>query len=193
MEKEIRVFNCKVRASKKGDKRQIVGYAAVFNKMSEDLGGFREVIKPGTFKKTIQEADIRALFNHDPNYVLGRNKSGTLRLEENSKGLKVIIDPPKTHWADDLMESMSRGDITQMSFGFQTVKDSWIEEEGKELLRELREVRLFDVSPVTYPAYPDTKVGLRKYEEYKQRMGYTDDIEIMKMKTEIVNVEMLDI
>lgn len=192
-DKEFRVFKCKVRTSKTGDKRQIVGYAAVFDKLSEDLGGFREVIKPGTFKKTIQEADVRALFNHDPNYVLGRNKAGTLKLEEDRKGLRIIIDPPETQWAKDLMQSMDRGDIDQMSFGFKTVKDAWIEEEGEELLRELHEVKLFDVSPVTYPAYPDTSVGLRSLQEYRKKNAPEkkpdNELELLKMKVELLALD----
>ena len=158
-EREERTFAIELRVEGK-EKRKITGYASVFNQWSEDLGGFREIVRPGAFKKTIKEADVRALFNHDPNYVLGRNKAGTLQLEEDDKGLKIDIDPPDTQWARDLTTSIERGDIDQMSFGFRTVKDSWGEEDDKNT-RELLEVELFDVSPVTYPAYPTTVVGVR--------------------------------
>ncbi len=136
----------------------IVGYPAVFNQRSLDLGGFHETVRKGAFAKTIQEADIRALFNHDPNLVLGRNRAGTLTLEEDAHGLKATIKPPKTQWAEDLKSSIKRGDIDQMSFGFQTIKDEW---EGNE--RELVEIKLFDVSPVTFGAYPQTSVEARNH------------------------------
>jgi HK97 family phage prohead protease len=101
----------------------IRGYAALFDTWSEDLGWFREKIQPGAFADTIKEADIRALWNHDPNYVLGRNKSDTLQLREDEKGLAVDITPPDTQWARDLMTSMKRRDINQMSFAFQKIRD----------------------------------------------------------------------
>lgn len=145
----------------------IEGYAAVFDSWSESLGGnapFVEKVCPGAFEQTIQEDDIRALFNHDPNYVLGRNTSGTLSLQEDEKGLLVRITPPETQWAKDLLVSIARGDITQMSFGFTVDSDRWSYEEGKDI-RELLKVRLFDVSPVTFPAYTQTECGLRSQEE----------------------------
>ncbi len=139
---------------------KIVGHAAVFNALSEDIGFFREKIAPGAFAKTIQEADVRALWNHDPNYVLGRTKSGTLKLAEDDKGLAVEITPPDTQWARDLMETMRRGDVDQMSFGFQVIKEEW-EGDANNPVRVLREVKLFDVSPVTFPAYSATDVQVR--------------------------------
>ncbi len=161
MNKEMRTVPIELRVEG-GDSPKIVGHAAVFGKWSEDLGGFREKIAPGAFSKTIGEGDIRALFNHDPNYVLGRNTSGTLTLEEDKKGLKVSIEPPDTQWARDLTTSIERGDINQMSFGFRTVKDQWTTpKDGNDVKRELLEVELFDVSPVTFPAYPQTDVGVR--------------------------------
>jgi hypothetical protein len=154
---EIRVIR------KEGEPAKIIGHAAVFEKLSEDLGGFREKIAAGAFKKTIQEADVRGLFNHDANYVLGRNKAGTLTLSEDQRGLAIEALPPDTQWARDLTVSMDRGDITQMSFGFQTVRDIWEEEMGKTPIRTLQEVKLFDVSVVTFPAYPQTSVKVRDY------------------------------
>jgi HK97 family phage prohead protease len=140
----------------------IEGYAAVFNAESEDLGGFREVIRPGSFKKTIGEADVRALINHDPTLVIGRTRAKTLDLREDIHGLRVKITPPDTSYARDLMESMRRGDIDQMSFGFETVRDEW-HISGEEITRTLLEVRLFDVSVVTYPAYPQTSAQVRSH------------------------------
>lgn len=160
---ERRVWDlAELRIAPEGDKRTIQGYAAVFDSMSQPLGAFREVIRKGAFKKTVRESDIRALWNHDPNYVLGRKSARTLRLEEDDKGLQTRIFPPSTTWANDLMTSIERGDVSQMSFGFQMVKDRWLDP-GKDGLpvRELLEVRLFDVSPVTFPAYQQTEVHVR--------------------------------
>jgi len=148
-----------------GDEPVIEGYASVFDKWSQELGGmfpFREKVMRGAFSESIGKDDIRALFNHNPDFVLGRNKSGTLHMHEDENGLKVRITPPKTTWAKDLMTSISRGDITQMSFGFLVEKDKWIVSSADEVdTRELHKVKLFDVSPVTFPAYLDTEVGIR--------------------------------
>jgi len=167
--------------------RKIIGYAAVFNALSEDLGGFREKIDPGAFAKTIVADDIRALKNHNSDYVLGRNTKKTLILAEDQRGLKIEIIPPDAQWARDLMVSIDRGDIDQMSFGFRTIAHRW-EGEGADEIRTLMEVKLFDVSPVTFPAYPDTEVSLRyteaalrSHEEWKSAAvppggnGGTDD------------------
>jgi len=136
------------------------GHAIVFDSLSEDLGGFRERVAAGALTKTLLSADIRALFNHDPNLVLGRNKAGTLRLKEDMTGLAIEIDPPDTQAARDLMVSMKRGDINQMSFGFRTIADKWAKLDG-EWIRTLLEVDLFDVSPVTYPAYTQSSIAVR--------------------------------
>jgi HK97 family phage prohead protease len=144
---------------------KITGYAAVFNQKSELLyGSFREVIKPGAFSNTLQN-DIRALWNHDTAYVLGRNTAGTLQLKEDDRGLRVEISPPDTQWARDLMVSIKRGDISQMSFGFNVRKDSWTEPDGQGVSeRELLDVNLHEVSVVTFPAYPQTSVSARSVE-----------------------------
>ena len=96
----------------------IVGYAATFNQSAEIGGYFTEVIAPGAFADAIAKDDVRAVFNHDENLVLGRTKSGTLRLFEDAIGLRYEIDPPDTQTARDLIESMRRGDISQSSFAF---------------------------------------------------------------------------
>ena len=157
--------NLEVRASEENGAK-IVGYAAVFNSLSENLGGFREKIEPGAFKESIKTADVRALFNHDPNFVLGRTLSGTLLLSEDDKGLAIEISPPDTQAARDLMTSMQRGDISQMSFGFRTKTDRWETIDG-ENVRTLVEVDIFDVSPVTYPAYAETDAAVRSLNSWK--------------------------
>ena len=154
------VEKLEVRASE-GSPPVIEGYAAVFGELSLDLGGWRERIAPGAFARSVQDNDVRALWDHNSQYVLGRNRAGTLALEEDERGLGVEIRPPGTSWANDLMESMRRGDVNQMSFGFYVRQDEWIEEDGL-LVRVLRDVDLFDVSVVTYPAYPQTSAEARR-------------------------------
>lgn len=163
-----------LRAVDENGVRHIVGYAAVFNSLSEDLGGFRERIAPGSFARALKEDDVRALMNHNSDFVLGRNKSGTLTLEEDSHGLKIDCVPPDTQWARDLLVSIERGDIDQMSFGFcvrwypnGSRGVNWTVEDGEDI-RTLTDVELFDVSPVTYPAYPDTQVAVRSHESWKE-------------------------
>ena len=133
-----------------GDSPRIRGYAAVFNSLSEDMG-FREKVDPHAFDGTLND-DVRALWNHNSDAVLGRTKSGTLRLSVDAKGLKYEIDPPDTQAARDLMTSMKRGDVDSSSFGFVTNDDSW-DYSTTPATRTLLNVSLFDVSPVTYPAY----------------------------------------
>lgn len=155
--------NLEVRMDGEGEdkNRTLKGYAAVFDSPSQDLGGFVEVIRKGAFTKTLSESDIRALKNHNDDYVLGRTKSGTLRLKEDDKGLSVEIDLPDTQFANDLYESIDRGDVDQMSFAFRTIRDAWTRREGQLDLRELLEVRVYEVSPVTFPAYEDTEISAR--------------------------------
>lgn len=147
-----------------GDSPTLTGYAAVFDKLSVDLGGFREKIQRGAFAKTIKENDVRALFNHDPNFVLGRTRNNTLSLMEDERGLRVSITPPTTTWAQDLVRSIERKDIDQMSFGFRITRDTGehvgTDDEGN-IIRTLKEVHLLDVSPVTFPAYPQTRISAR--------------------------------
>lgn len=162
MDKEYRHFTATELRARSGDKPGISGHAAVFNQLSEDLGGYREKIQPGAFADTIKGGDVRALWNHDPNFILARTKSGTLRLAEDNTGLKIDADLPDTTFARDLLKSIDRGDVDQMSFGFMVLPDgsSWRMEEGT-LVRTLLKVELFDVSPVTFPAYPQTDVSAR--------------------------------
>jgi hypothetical protein len=144
-----------------GEPAKIVGYAAVFDSWYEEPDmRFREKIRPGAFAKTIQEADIRALWNHNPDYVLGRTKNGTLTLREDERGLWMEVAPPEAQWARDLMRSIERGDVDQQSFGFRAIKEEWNTTRDWEE-RTLVEVHLFDVSPVTFPAYEDTIAQVR--------------------------------
>lgn len=153
--------------SAEGEATTIVGYAAVFNSLSEDLGGFREIIMPGAFDRALREAhDVRALWNHNADVVLGRTKSGTLALSVDAKGLRAEITPPDTRAAEDAVASIKRGDVDGMSFGFRTLTDNWRSQDGEQI-RELVDLELLDVSPVAYPAYPATQVSARALEQAK--------------------------
>lgn len=157
-----------IRINESDSETCIEGHAAVFDSWSETLGGifpFKEKVRKGAFAESIGRDDIRALFNHDPNYVLGRNRAGTLELVEDDVGLRVRITPPDTSWARDITTSIRRGDISQMSIGFVVEDDEWSSKDGIDT-RELKKVRLFDVSPVTFPAYTATDVGVRAMQEY---------------------------
>ena len=167
---ERRTFSAReLRTEGEGESRKIVGYAAVFNERTQLYDDVFEVIQPGAFAESISQDDVRALYNHDPNFVLGRNTANTLRLSEDDHGLKIEIDPPDTQQARDLMVLIDRGDVSEMSFGFRTISDKWEMEDGDQV-RTLIKVKLFDVSPVTYAAYPTTEVGLRNMEGARESL-----------------------
>lgn len=131
----------------------IMGYAAVFNSPSEDLGGFIEYIAPGAFDSVMND-DVRGFYNHDYNYLLGRASSGTLRLSTDERGLRYEIDLPNTTYANDLIELMRRGDVKESSFAFMIESDTW-SVKNKQNIRTITKIsRLIDVAPVVIPAYP---------------------------------------
>lgn len=146
---------------------RISGYAATFNNKTSIGDWFDEVISPGAFSRSLSEnGDIRALFNHNWDNVLGRTKAGTLVLSEDERGLRFDIELPNTQLGRDLAESMQRGDINQCSFGFDTY-------EGKEVwdysvepaLRTLEEINLYEISIVSLPAYEDTEAAIVRSKE----------------------------
>ena len=154
----------------------IRGYAAVFGQLSEDLGGFREQLVAGAFSQSLEQSDVRALVNHDPNLVLGRNKSGTLVMREDGTGLAVDITPPDTQVARDLLALMQRGDVSQMSFAFTVSKEdqTWTRDGQGPWIRTIKRIaRLFDVSVVTYPAYPQTSAAVRALQDLQSHEQLT--------------------
>ncbi|MGG3708689.1 HK97 family phage prohead protease [Heyndrickxia coagulans] len=143
----------------------ISGYASVFNSKTSIGDFFDEVIAPGAFSKSLaNSSDVRALFNHNWDKVLGRTKSGTLRLFEDDRGLKFEIDLPNTSVARDLTESMARGDINQCSFGFFATGENW-DYTSDPALRTVTEVELYEISIVSIPAYEDTEAALVRSKE----------------------------
>ena len=157
---EQRAYDGEIKAA--AESRTVEGYASVFNSMSEDLG-FREVILPGAFSDVLDN-DVRALYNHDSNYLLARTTSGTLELKEDDKGLYYRFEMPNTSYGNDMLELFRRGDLTQSSFGFTVEKDNWRMEDGQQVRYIERVGSLFDVSPVVFPAYNQASSGLRSAE-----------------------------
>ena len=146
---------------------ELAGYASVYNQeavITDWFSEWREEVSPGAFKKTLKEGDIRALWNHDPNVVLGRNKAGTLELREDDHGLHTVIRPPDNEWGRPVLDAVRRGDVSGMSITFQVVKEhvAWPAKDSGELpKRTIKEAKLFDVSPVTFPAFEQTEVSAR--------------------------------
>lgn len=166
MEKEYREFkleDVKLEAREEGDDLPTIsGYAAIFDSETTIMGMFREVVRRGAFKRAINEKqDVRALIDHESSSIIGRTKAGTLTLEEDEKGLRTVIKPPKTQVARDIIENMRQGNVDQMSFAFTVQKQVWSTDSNKLDLREILDVNLYDVSIVTFPAYSGTSVGLR--------------------------------
>ena len=167
---ERRVFTLEVRAS--DDSPKITGHAAVFNTPTDIGGLFREQIAPGAFSVAINRDDVKCLFNHNPDFVLGRNRAGTLRLSEDEVGLRFECDVPDTQWGRDVLTSIRRGDISQCSFGF-IVSDKgqkW-DRSVNPPLRTVTACELFDVSPVTFPAYAGTDCQTRSAQDVLDEFG----------------------
>lgn len=171
MSKEIRAFTgtVEMRADEEG-KKTIRGYALKFGQRY-DMGWFEEEIAKGALKDA-DMTDVRALFNHNPSFVLGRTTSGTLRMKTDDIGLVYEVDMPDTQAARDLMVSIERGDINQSSWAFELdytdeESESWQRGAGNsKTTRTIKKVkRMYDVSPVTYPANPDTTAAARSFDE----------------------------
>lgn len=198
---ERRVFNSEFEVEKQNDGEGEVlvlrGYGVVFNSESKDLGGFVEQIEPGAFDDVLSD-DVRALFNHDPNLVLGRSGAGTLRINQDLKGLRYEVDLPDTQLARDLYTSIKRGDISQSSFAFIVEKDYFSEDlENNKFIRHITKVRrLIDVSPVTYPAYEEASVSARSFENWKesrnQEEAKPEEVEDYNLRIKELDLMVLD-
>lgn len=141
----------------------VVGYAAVFGEIAQIGRWFQEVVARGAFTNTLRTDDVRAYFDHDTGRVLGRMSSGTLRLEEDDKGLRVEIDLPDTSDGRDVRMLVERGDVSGMSFRFEAIRQEW-DESIDPPKRTLLEVKLGEVSIVSEPAYDGTSIALRSME-----------------------------
>lgn len=163
-DRERRTMAGSVEARAEGEARTLHGYAAVFGQRTDIMGLFDEQIAPGAFRDAIGRDDVRALFNHDPNYVLGRSSAGTLRLAEDARGLRYDIDPPDTQVGRDVTISIARGDVQGSSFSFEVEEESWDYPKDGRPVRTIQRAKLYDVGPVTFPAYEQTTVSARSRE-----------------------------
>ena len=149
---EVRYLNfwdSKLEYRGEGDNKKpyMVGHAAVFNSLSENLGGFRELIQTNAFDDVLED-DVQILLNRDENEILASTKSGTLSLSVDDKGLRYEFDVPNTTAGRDLLVSLERGDVSQSSFGFTVAEDNWDEDKEGRWVRNITKVkRLYDVSP----------------------------------------------
>ena len=175
---EQRLLNSNIELRQEGESATIVGYGAVFNSRSENLGGFYEYIDRNAFDNVLKnETDTRFLINHE-GIPLGRTTAGTLRLSVDEVGLRYEVDLPNTQTANELKEALKRGDVNQSSFAFSVERDKWSEEDGA-MRRDILSIdRLLDVSAVSFPAYPSATVGIRsmnKYKAEKEKLQYKNE------------------
>lgn len=163
---EIRNINIEISHVEKRDDApdKLSGYAIVFNILSEPIFGlFKERVMPEALEKTLKEDDQLCLWGHNSMYVLGRKTANTLDLRVDDKGLYFEVTPPNTNWARDLVESVHRGDINQMSFGFKVFDERWIQDketikEHGTPIREILGIKLYEISIVSFPAYSQSSV-----------------------------------
>lgn len=183
---ERRYFQSELRA--KPESRSVGGYAAVYSKESNSLGWFKEIIAPDAFKRVLEtSSDVVALFNHDTNYVLGRQSANTLKVwaDENGLGWDVPSIPASR---EDVLEAISRGDVSKCSFSFSLGPDmeKWHEDENGTLIRTITDfAAIYDVGPVTFPAYSDTSVAKRSAQEYLKKEEKTT-IELFEKQLQLM-------
>lgn len=190
MSKELRTS---IRAEFSEDSRSVSGYACLFERESQDLGGFTEIISRGALDGVLEKSDILALLDHSSfRGVLARYKRGTgsLKLSIDERGLRYEFEAPNTALGQELVESLKRGDIDESSFAFTVEDEDWSKKsDGMRLRRINKFKRLYDVSPVYFPAYEGTKVGLRsatdvlsEIEEREKRQKEQEEKEIKEQK-----------
>lgn len=160
-ERRFTSVRVEVRATSDNGKRTIGGYAAKFNRTSQNLGGFREIIAPGAFNRSRSQnwPGVVARYNHDDNMLLGTTGARTLRLDVDDVGLPYEVDLPDAR--ADVHELVTRGDVSQSSFAFIADDDDWTTDDSGFPLRTLKQARILDVAPVNSPAYLDTSVDAR--------------------------------
>ncbi|MFJ8220544.1 HK97 family phage prohead protease [Bacillus cereus] len=154
-----------------GGLRTITGYAVKWEMKSVTMGywrRFKEQFKRGSFTDSLTQDDQLALWSHDYSQVLGRTKNGTLRLFEDEIGLRFELDLADTTLGDDTYKTIKRGDVDGVSFGFQMVKEEWDESNPDNIVRSVTKAKLVEISPVAFPAYPDSQVSARSHDPYKQ-------------------------
>lgn len=176
MKIEKRITTSKVERAADESEGKIIGMASRVG-TPYNMGWFDEVIEPGAFDETLTD-DVRVLYNHNDDMVLGRTKSGTAKVFLDGAGnLMYEYKTPNRSYAKDLEDAIQTGDVDQSSFAFIIEEEEW-DKQGDRELRKIKKIgQLFDVSPVTYPASPDTSVAKRSYEKFikEQSQEDTDD------------------
>lgn len=186
--RELVTDGIEIREDEDGN-RTLSGYAVKWEKKSHVLGywrKFREQFKKGAFATSLENDDQRFLWSHDTSQVLGRTKNKTLRLEEDATGLRFELDLPQTTLGNDTFETIKRGDVDGVSFGFSMLDDEMDEPDDDLPLRTVKKAKLFEVSAVAFPAYPDSQVSARGYDrmkEFDQEMKNRDDEKRAKINT----------
>ena len=162
MQRQVRSVASNFKTREDGEEKRIEGYFAVFNSVYEIFPGMTESVAPGAFSKTL-DGVIRALIDHETMYVLGRNQAGTLELREDDRGLwgSILINPNDQD-AMNLYSRVERGDVNQCSFGFDILSEETDFRENGDVHWTIKEVRLYEVSVCTFPAYSETQVEARR-------------------------------
>ena len=188
--REVRVVHASECRARRGEKGVAVdGYAAKFNVVSDDLGGFREVIRPGAFSRAISEKqDVVFLWMHDRATVMARTSSGTLTLSEDGVGLRFEAVLADTSSGRDLATLIERGDVSSMSFGFRARKDEW-DFKPALALRTLIDVDMYDVSAVDVGAYPQTELALRSMEAARAAADWPARIDLMRRRLRLAEAD----
>jgi uncharacterized protein len=180
--RELVTQTIEIRESENGT-RTISGYAVKWDMKSESMGywrRFKEQFKKGAFTDSLTGDDQRALWSHDTSQVLGRTKNGTLRLFEDEIGLRFELDLPNTTVGNDAYETIKRGDVDGVSFGFSMQKEEWDESDPDNITRSIIKAKLYEISPVAFPAYPDSQVSARGHDPYKDYVKERDGKDLRK-------------
>lgn len=170
--RNLTTSNVEIREAEDG-KRTISGYAVKWEMKSHAMGyfkRFKEQFKKGAFTESMTNDDQLALWSHDTSKVLGRTKNGTLRLFEDDIGLRFELDLPNSTLGNDAYETIKRGDVDGVSFGFQMQKQEWDENDVENITRSILKAKLLEISPVALPAYPDSQVSARSHDPYKEHV-----------------------
>lgn len=176
--------------TREGGGPRLVGHAAVFNQLSEDMGGFREQVAAGAFAAAIGQDDVRLLINHD-GLPLARTASKTLRLSEDARGLRIEADlEPTDPDVLRLLPKLQRGDVSQMSFAFSVRPggQDWARDDEGRTVRTLKKLRLWDVSVVTFPAYPQTDIAVRALRSWQAAQAVPQPRNLLRAQARMAEV-----
>lgn len=190
MDKEIRNINLEnINIESKEDECILKGYVNKYNTRSQDLGGFYEEIRQGAFEDSLSKNNILALYGHDYNKPLGRiNSNLQLRSDDTGLYFELRINP-NVSWAKDTYELVKDGVLQGMSFGFRCVEDDWTEENDGMFLRSINKLDLFEISVVSSPAYLDSSVSCRSFDEHKAEAKKIKEFEELRKFLELQEIE----